>query len=152
VHWVVRFRSLASATQRSAMGSSIHCCCVLLALQAEFGAANVAVDLAVHKILGVDLYGGTLKLAVWLRLNWFDPRLTWDAKEWNVSRVWFMNPQQGDTEIWEVSLSGHCAPPPPPTYTPLGGGGAGGLPLPKVCLTLTIENRIIIIHEKTMQT
>lgn len=71
----------------------------------EFGPANVTVDVALHKILDVDLYGGTLKMAVWLRLNWVDPRLSWDAKEWNVTRVWFMNPQPGDTEIWEPDVT-----------------------------------------------
>jgi len=62
----------------------------------------VKLNVAVHKILSVDLYGGTLKLAVWMREEWWDPRLTWDAKQWNVTKLWFSNPQQGDTEIWEV--------------------------------------------------
>jgi hypothetical protein len=74
--------------------------------QAEFGPADVLVNLALHKILGVDLYGGTLKLSVWLRVEWHDPRLAWDAKKWNVTKMWFMNPQQGDTELWEVRASG----------------------------------------------
>lgn len=81
--------------------SPLTCC-----YQTEFGPANVTVNVALHKILDVDLYGGTLKLAVWLRVEWHDPRLTWDAKKWNVTKMWFMNPQQGDTEIWEVSENG----------------------------------------------
>jgi len=70
--------------------------------QAEYGPANVKLNVALHKILSVDLHGGTLKLAVWMREEWWDPRLTWDAKQWNVTKLWFSNPQQGDTEIWEV--------------------------------------------------
>ena len=38
---------------------------------AQLGAAPVNVTLALHKILAVDLYGGTLKLAVWLRNEWY---------------------------------------------------------------------------------
>lgn len=112
-----------------------------------------------------------MKLAVWLRMEWWDPRLTWDQKQWNVSgdavgcvgggwwwwalsqrmpvyglvsidaaqvvqlstaahsthavcacctvvvlrwlfvaaaqqvtKLWFLNPQQGDTELWEPDI------------------------------------------------
>ncbi|KAF8055997.1 CHRNA7 [Scenedesmus sp. PABB004] len=71
---------------------------------AEAGPANVSVNLALHKILDVDLYGGTLNIAVWHRLEWTDPRLTWDAAAFNVSRLWFANAQQGDTEIWQPDV------------------------------------------------
>lgn len=51
-------------------------------LQSDVGAAQVNVSVAIHKILGVDLYAGTMQLVVWMRLMWFDPRLTWDKDEW----------------------------------------------------------------------
>jgi len=34
------------------------------------------------RCLQVDLYSGTLELAVWLQLGWHDPRLVWDPEEW----------------------------------------------------------------------
>jgi hypothetical protein len=104
---------------------------LLTTTQSELGPVNVALNVALHKILSVDLYGGTLRAAVWLRQEWDDPRLTWNKQEWNVSKVWFANDQQGDTEIWQVRRFGGlllrsnasdvfnpsaAAPPSPPPY------------------------------------
>lgn len=42
------------------------------------------------RCLQVDLYSGTLELAVWLQLGWHDPRLVWDPEEWGgiTSKAW----------------------------------------------------------------
>jgi hypothetical protein len=38
----------------------------------------------------VDLYAGTLRLAVWLAVRWKDPRLAWDPRQHaNITKLWF---------------------------------------------------------------
>lgn len=44
---------------------------------AAVGPANVSVSTVFYRVLGVDLYSGSMKIAVWLRMSWTDPRLTW---------------------------------------------------------------------------
>lgn len=43
---------------------------------------HVGFNLVFHKILGVDLYSGTMSLAVWYQVSWNDPRLVWDPEQW----------------------------------------------------------------------
>jgi hypothetical protein len=39
----------------------------------------------------VDLYAGTLRLAVWLAVRWKDPRLAWDPRQYaNITKLWFL--------------------------------------------------------------
>lgn len=74
---------------------------------------KVDVRLALYQIVGIDLYGGFIKLAVWLQLEWSDPRLQWDPKDWNNTRfMYFGNPSQGQTDIWvpDVTLWNSASP------------------------------------------
>ena len=71
-------------------------------MQAEAGIAQVGIHVALHKVLSVDLYGGVMTVAVWVALKWYDPRLTWNAVEWNVSHVFFANQGPTETLLWEV--------------------------------------------------
>ncbi len=41
-----------------------------------------------------------MQLNVWFRLHWVDPRLTWNASEWGVSRLLVNNPELRYTDAW----------------------------------------------------
>jgi hypothetical protein len=54
----------------------------------------------------VDLYSGTLRLAVWLAVRWKDPRLAWDPREHgNITKLYFQQEQENQIEIWQPEIA-----------------------------------------------
>jgi hypothetical protein len=69
---------------------------------------DVDVELRVFKVVSADVGVGTLELAVWFRLRWFDERLSWEPSEYgNVTSAHFVAGVTAimDKEIWTPDLS-----------------------------------------------
>eukprot|EP00956_Cyclotella_meneghiniana_P024349 scaffold48787_cov89-Cyclotella_meneghiniana.AAC.6 len=68
----------------------------------------VEMDINFHRVFDVDVVSTHLDLIVWFELNWVDPRLTWDPKEYgNHSKTWFwINGNAGGemSEIWTPDI------------------------------------------------
>ena len=42
-----------------------------------------------HRVFSVDVIHPVLDLVVWMRIEWVDPRLTWDPLEYgNLTKIW----------------------------------------------------------------
>ncbi|GBF97408.1 hypothetical protein Rsub_09573 [Raphidocelis subcapitata] len=66
----------------------------------EHGPCNVSLNIVFNKVLNVDLYGGVMRVSVWYRLRWNDPRLRWDGNATGVKDIFFDNMAQDQLEIW----------------------------------------------------
>ena len=68
----------------------------------------VEMDINFHRVYSVDVVNPMLDLIVWFRLEWVDPRLTWDPKEYgNHTKTWFwINGNAGGetSEIWTPDI------------------------------------------------
>ena len=71
----------------------------------------VVVELSInfHRVLDVDVIKSAVDLLTWLRLVWYDERLTWDPKDYaGLDRVWFWvadGAGMGETsEIWTPDI------------------------------------------------
>merc|ERR1711871_913097 len=47
------------------------------------GTLEVKMELAIYKLMGLDLSSSDLVLNVWMRQTWLDYRLSWQPSEWN---------------------------------------------------------------------
>eukprot|EP01024_Parvocaulis_polyphysoides_P007931 TRINITY_DN12332_c0_g1_i1.p1 TRINITY_DN12332_c0_g1~~TRINITY_DN12332_c0_g1_i1.p1 ORF type:complete len:290 (-),score=41.24 TRINITY_DN12332_c0_g1_i1:178-1023(-) len=66
---------------------------------------NVTTDINFHRVLDVDMSKRTLNVMAWLSLNWYDPRLTWDPKNWNnITQIWFGDSEFNEGEIWNPKI------------------------------------------------
>ena len=62
-----------------------------------------------QKVAGVDVVNSVVDFVVWFRLVWYDPRLTWDPKEYgDLSEAWFWIGDGGaggeTSEIWTPDI------------------------------------------------
>ncbi|KXZ46220.1 hypothetical protein GPECTOR_46g289 [Gonium pectorale] len=64
------------------------------------GPVRVEINVALHKIVSINLQEGSMDLNVWLRLHWKDPRLAWNATEWGVDRLYVLNQELRYMDIW----------------------------------------------------
>ena len=69
----------------------------------------VEMDINFHRVYSVDVVNPTLDLIVWFRLEWVDPRLTWDPKEYGnhtKTRFWISDGSAGGemSEIWTPDI------------------------------------------------
>jgi hypothetical protein len=69
----------------------------------------IELDINFHGVFSVDTINPVLDLLVWFRLQWADPRLTWDPKEYgSMSKVWFWIGDGGaggeTSEIWTPDI------------------------------------------------
>ena len=65
----------------------------------------IELDINFHRVFSVDTINPVLDLVVWFRLQWSDPRLTWNPTDYmNMTKVWFWigdGSAGGETsEIW----------------------------------------------------
>eukprot|EP01025_Chloroclados_australasicus_P027860 TRINITY_DN2756_c0_g3_i1.p1 TRINITY_DN2756_c0_g3~~TRINITY_DN2756_c0_g3_i1.p1 ORF type:complete len:680 (+),score=63.39 TRINITY_DN2756_c0_g3_i1:76-2115(+) len=72
---------------------------------AEEGPANVSINVNFHRVLDVDLSQGLMTLLVWVRLRWIDPRLIWNATDWeDIETMWFEDNEFGSGELWTPKI------------------------------------------------
>jgi hypothetical protein len=69
----------------------------------------IELDINFHRVFSVDTINPVLDLLVWFRLQWADPRLTWEPKEYgNMTKVWFWLGDGGaggeTSEIWTPDI------------------------------------------------
>jgi hypothetical protein len=69
----------------------------------------VELDINFHRVFSVDTINPVLDLVVWFRLQWSDPRLTWNPTDYmNMTKVWFWigdGSAGGETsEIWTPDI------------------------------------------------
>jgi len=69
----------------------------------------IELDINFHRVFSVDTILPVLDLVVWFRLEWADPRLTWDPQEYgNMTKVWFWIADGGGggetSEIWTPDI------------------------------------------------
>ncbi|PNH02002.1 Acetylcholine receptor subunit alpha-like 2 [Tetrabaena socialis] len=64
------------------------------------GPVEVEINVAMHKIISINLQEGSMDLNVWFRLHWKDPRLTWNATDWGVNKLYVLNPELRYTDVW----------------------------------------------------
>ena len=69
----------------------------------------VEMDINFHRVYDVDVVNPHLDLIVWFELEWVDPRLTWDPKEYGnhtKTRFWISDGSAGGemSEIWTPDI------------------------------------------------
>ena len=68
------------------------------------GGTDIKMQIKFYKIEHVTPVSGTMRLHVWFRLSWYDPRLSWNESAWGgVTTINFnaASPERPeDTEIW----------------------------------------------------
>ena len=69
----------------------------------------IELDINFHRVFSVDTINPVLDLVVWFRLEWADPRLTWNPQEYgNMTKVWFWIADGGAggevSEIWTPDI------------------------------------------------
>mmetsp|Transcript_19679 Transcript_19679/g.30001 ORF Transcript_19679/g.30001 Transcript_19679/m.30001 type:complete len:747 (+) Transcript_19679:202-2442(+) len=69
----------------------------------------IELDINFHRVFSVDTINPVLDLVVWFRLEWADPRLTWDPTEYgNMTKVWVWIADGGaggeTSEIWTPDI------------------------------------------------
>ncbi len=69
----------------------------------------VELDINFHRVFSVDTVNPVMDLVVWFRLEWGDPRLTWDPQEYdNITKVWAWIADGGGggetSEIWTPDI------------------------------------------------
>ena len=70
---------------------------------------DIAVSLNFHRVYIVDQRTSTADLSVWMRQEWYDPRLVWNPADWNgLDRVFAWGgsgkPNQGDIWVPDIEL------------------------------------------------
>ena len=65
---------------------------------------HVGVNINFHKTLNIDPKAGNLDLLVWYRLQWDDPRLTWDPKDYGGLTTVFFEQGLDGLEIWSPDI------------------------------------------------
>ena len=82
--------------------------------QPNGAATQVAMQYRIFKIVKVEATTGSMKLMVWRRMTWTDPRLSWNVTEWGGVTDLRMHPaldsegDRPDDRLWEPDLH-HCA-------------------------------------------
>jgi len=69
----------------------------------------IELDIAYRKVFAVDTINSVLDMIVWFRMQWFDPRLTWDPTEYgNMTKIWAWIGDGGvggeTSEIWTPDI------------------------------------------------
>lgn len=69
----------------------------------------IELDINFHRVFSVHTINPVMDLVVWFRLEWADPRLTWDPKEYdNITKVWAWIADGGGggetSEIWTPDI------------------------------------------------
>lgn len=69
----------------------------------------IELDINFHRVFSVDTINPVMDLVVWFRLEWGDPRLTWDPQEYgNITKVWAWIADGGGggetSEIWTPDI------------------------------------------------
>jgi len=78
---------------------------------------EVKVGINFHRVLSVSEVSSEVELMVWLRQTWIDPRLSWNATEAGVEKLYFF--VDSGFGASEASQIWGPPPPPPPPLLPL---------------------------------
>ena len=68
---------------------------------------DVSMEMRFFKIDFVDPSTGSMQVKVWMRLQWYDTRLSWDRGTWNVSYIYVNHPQREEPEIWTPDITAY---------------------------------------------